>query len=116
MDKPTSLQGIITVQAFQANADFFMECLANMLAERLLTKIQSLIKPEDEVLLSPKETCNLFSPKVSIVTLASWEKQGFIKKHRIGARTYYKRSEVLKAATSLRKYQRQPHYSPINPT
>ena len=59
-----------------------------------------------ERFLSPKETCCLFSPKVSLVTLNAWANKGLLNKHYIGARTYYKQVEVMEAVKLLKKYQR----------
>jgi hypothetical protein len=58
--------------------------------------------------MSPEETCGLFYPKISLPTLNAWAKKGFLKKHYIGAKTYYRYDEVMQAVKSLKKYNRQP--------
>ncbi|HZG73854.1 MAG TPA: hypothetical protein VEY51_20140 [Chondromyces sp.] len=82
--------------------------------EQLVAQIQHVVRQEinnqqaleyQEKLLSPKETCKLFNPSISIVTLNSWSNKGLITKHYIGGRTYYKQSEVLEASKTLKKYQ-----------
>jgi hypothetical protein len=78
---------------------------------------QGLIREEFKVkydqemqgkLLSPKQVCNLFSPKISLPTLASWADKGLLIKYSIDGRTWYKYSEVMAALKTLKRYQRQP--------
>lgn len=57
-------------------------------------------------LLSPEETCNLFNPAITKVTLWKWEKQGRLIKHRIGGRVYFKYSEVMGSLETLKRYSR----------
>lgn len=59
-----------------------------------------------EKFLSPKETSKMFSPSVSVVTLDAWAEKGYLNKHYIGGRTYYKYSEVVEAVKKRKKYQR----------
>lgn len=59
-----------------------------------------------EMLLSPAETCTLFKPKISKVTLHEWTKQGLIPARRIGGRVYYNYGEVIESAKRIRKYDR----------
>lgn len=82
----------------------------------LLSSIQAMLSAElqkqkefeyNEKLLAPKEACKLFEPKISIVTLAKWTKDGLIPFHRIGGRVYYKTSEVLNSVKSTTKYKRK---------
>ncbi len=58
-----------------------------------------------EKLLSPSETCQLFQPKISLPTLAKWQKEGYLKQYRIGGHVYYKYSEVLEGLKYLKKYK-----------
>ena len=60
----------------------------------------------DEKLLSPEETRKVFDPPISKVTIINWTKAGKLTAHRIGGRVYYKRSEIIIAATMLKKYNR----------
>jgi hypothetical protein len=87
---------------------------------QLTDLFQNLIRQEvrakqsedlQEKLLSPKETCKLFNPAISLVTLDTWADKGLLIKYHIGGRTYYKYSEVIGALQSLKRYQRQPSYS-----
>ena len=57
--------------------------------------------------LSPEETCKLFNPKISKVTLNEWTNKGYLTKYYLGGRTFYKYGEVIEAAKSLKKYSRQ---------
>jgi len=56
--------------------------------------------------ISPSEACNLFQPKISRVTLYNWANQGLIPEHRIGGKVYYKYSELMASAKTLKKYKR----------
>lgn len=69
---------------------------------------------EEEKLLSPLEACKIFQPQISRVTLHNWTQQGLIQKHQVGGRVFYKKSEVLSALTSLKKYSRNPQQFPIS--
>jgi len=62
-------------------------------------------KTEGEKLLSPAETCKLFQPTISRVTLQSWTAAGHLKRHDIGGRVFYRLSEVIEAAKSLKRYK-----------
>ena len=68
-------------------------------------EIQKLKADQPEKLLSPSETCKLFNPKISKVTLASWTAAGRLQDHRIGSRVYYKESEVVANLVTLKKYK-----------
>jgi hypothetical protein len=63
-------------------------------------------KSEVEKLLSPAETCLLFSPKISKVTLAKWTADGRLKRYDIGGRVYYRQGEVLSAAKEFKKFKK----------
>ena len=71
----------------------------------IAAEIKKLINDQPEKLLSPSETCKLFQPAISKVTLSSWTKNGKLQDHRIGGRVYYKQSEILAALTTLKKYK-----------
>lgn len=60
---------------------------------------------QEEKLLSPSETCKLFKPSITKVTLTSWTKKDLLTDYRIGRRVFYKQSEILEKLTTLRKYQ-----------
>ena len=62
-------------------------------------------KQFNEKLVSPAEACKLFSPKISLPTLAAWEKLGYFSAQRIGGRVFYRQSEILQAGKTLRKYK-----------
>jgi hypothetical protein len=59
-----------------------------------------------QMLLSPAETCKLFSPEISRVTLHEWTKQGLIPAYRMGGRVYYNYGEVIESAKRIKKYDR----------
>lgn len=80
--------------------------LKNEFTQIVTDALQSL-KPKDEKLLSTEETRKLFSPPISKPTLIKWTSSGKLKSYRIGGRVYYKLSEVIAAATHLKKYGRE---------
>ena len=92
--------------------DFILSPLS---LDQLAKSIRDIVKSEIEAnamrdlsdkLMSPAETCKIFQPKISKVTLHSWTKAGRLQDHRIGGRVYYRYSEVLDAVKSLKKYKR----------
>lgn len=83
--------------------------------DQLAATIESIVynkireKQEEDLqeqFLSPEKTRQLFNPAVSIVTLNSWTDKGYLKKHVIGGRVYYKYSEVMQAVKEIKKYSR----------
>lgn len=81
----------------------------------LLSRIREIVSEEVKqnrevklhaTLLSPAETCKLFSPTISKVTLHEWTKQGLIPSYRMGGRVYYNYGEVIESAKRIRKHDR----------
>ena len=66
------------------------------------------IQPSKELeqLISTNEARKIFTPPVSKVTLIKWTKEGKLQSHRMGGRVYYKRTEVLEAVKTVKKYGR----------
>ncbi len=62
---------------------------------------EQLIKNFNEELLTREETCKFL--KIDSSTLWSYTNKGKVKAYGIGARRYYKRSELLKCLTLLKK-------------
>ncbi len=62
---------------------------------------EQLIKNFNEELLTREETCKYL--KIDSSTLWAWTNKGKVKAHGIGARRYYKRSELLECLTLLKK-------------
>lgn len=94
----------------------FPQQVAFVPADQLVTMLRSVFREEirakqnealQERLLSPKETCKLFEPNISLVTLDSWADKGLLTKHHIGGRTYYKYSEIMASLKTIRKYSRR---------
>ena len=67
--------------------------------QQLQKELQS--KTDDEELLTREQTCNFL--KIDSSTLWAWTNKGKVKAHGIGARRYYKRSELLECLTLLKK-------------
>lgn len=68
-------------------------------------EVTRLKDDQPEKLLSPAETCKMFQPTISKVTLSSWTAKGLLQDHRMGGRVFYKQSEILAKLTTLRKYK-----------
>jgi hypothetical protein len=85
-----------------------LDDLIGQLREVIKEEIQAQHRLDgvEEKLLSPKEACQLFQPKISLPTLAKWEKDGRIPCHRLGGRIYYKKSEVIGSLETLKKYSK----------
>lgn len=68
-----------------------------------ITEIQQEFhsKHQSEELLTREEACNFL--KIDGSTLWSWTNKKKIKAYGIGARRYYKRSELLESLTLLKK-------------
>lgn len=67
--------------------------------------IKAPSKPEEETLLKRKEVAKIFG--VSLVTLNQWMRDGRIPCHRINSRVFFKRTEVMEALNSVKKYSRK---------
>lgn len=89
--------------------------LAPVSLENLLSRIKDIVAGAvkehqntelKQMLLSPAETCKLFNPVISKVTLHEWTKQGLIPAYRMGGRVYYNYAEVIDSAKRIRKYDR----------
>jgi hypothetical protein len=83
--------------------------------EVFLNQIKDIIKKEIEEanqkdqadkLLSPAETCKLFFPPISKVTLTKWTKDDRLIEYRIGGRIFYRYSEIMNATKHLKKYKK----------
>ncbi|NUM50921.1 MAG: helix-turn-helix domain-containing protein [Flavobacteriales bacterium] len=68
-----------------------------------LTKVPQ--KPEEETLLKRKEVAQIFG--VSLVTLNQWMRDGRIPCHRINTRVFFKRTKVMEALNTVKKYGRR---------
>ncbi len=81
--------------------------------DSLLQSFREVVKEEikaqqladlQEKLLSPKEVCNLFNPKISLPTLARWSDQELLTRYDLGGKVLYKYSEVMGSLKTLKKY------------
>ncbi len=89
--------------------------LSSIGIDELITAVREVVREElkseqsgkqEAQLLSPSETCKLFNPSISRVTLSSWTRQGYLQEHRMGSKIYYKYGEVINAVKTLKKYKR----------
>ena len=67
--------------------------------QELQKELQS--KDNSEELLTREETCQFL--KIDSSTLWAWTNNGKVKAYGIGARRYYKRSELMECLTLLKK-------------
>ncbi|HEY8658806.1 MAG TPA: helix-turn-helix domain-containing protein [Hanamia sp.] len=83
--------------------------------DTLLQSLRSIIKEEiqaeqlnelQEKLLSPAEACKIFQPKISKPTLTKWADNGLIQERKIGGRIFFKYSDLIEAAKTLKKYKK----------
>jgi hypothetical protein len=63
------------------------------------------VEEVQERMMSSKETCKLFYPAISAMTLYTWTKKGYLQKHLIGGRIFYKYSEVISAMKQIKRYR-----------
>lgn len=82
--------------------------------DELLSQFRAIIKAEikaeqqkeiGEKLLSPSEACRIFQPAISRVTLQAWTNADHLKRYDIGGRVYYRYSEIIEAAKTLKRYK-----------
>jgi hypothetical protein len=94
----------------QTNAILLQELTVEQLQQLIgisvkngIQEFQKEIKTKDnsEELLSRDETCQFL--KIDSSTLWAWTNAGKVKAYGIGARRYYKRSELLENLTLLKK-------------
>lgn len=83
-----------------------VEQLQQLVSTSVRTGIQELqkelqSKDNSEELMTREETCKFL--KVDSSTLWAWTNKGKVKAYGIGARRYYKRSELLQCLTLLKK-------------
>ena len=77
--------------------------LINSSVKNGIQEFQSGIQSKDnsEELLTREQTCNFL--KIDSSTLWAWTNKQKVKAYGIGARRYYKRSELLECLTLLKK-------------
>ena len=94
----------------QNNAILLKELSVEQLQQLIGTSVKNGIlelqkelqtKGDTEELLTREETCKFL--KIDSSTLWAWTNKGKVFAHGIGARRYYKRSELLQCLTLLKK-------------
>ena len=94
----------------QNNAILLKELSVEQLQQLIGTSVKNGIqelqkelqnKGDTEELLTREETCKFL--KIDSSTLWAWTNKGKVIAHGIGARRYYKRSELLECLTLLKK-------------
>lgn len=82
------------------------EQLVELITQGVITQLQELKKnlnneQANDDLLTRDETCKFLS--IDSSTLWAWTNKGKVKAYGIGARRYYKRSELLESLVLLKK-------------
>lgn len=94
----------------QTNAILLETLTVEQLQQLIGTSVQNGIlelqkqlqsKDNSEELLTREETCQFL--KIDSSTLWAWTNNGKVRAYGIGARRYYKRSELLECLTLLKK-------------
>ena len=94
----------------QENAIFLKELSVEKLQQLINTSVKNGIqefqneiqsKDNSEELLTREQTCDFL--KIDSSTLWAWTNKQKVKAYGIGARRYYKRSELLECLTLLKK-------------
>ena len=94
----------------QTNAIFLKELSVEQLQQLINTSVKNGIqefqneiqsKDNSEELLTREQTCDFL--KIDSSTLWAWTNKQKVKAYGIGARRYYKRSELLECLTLLKK-------------
>lgn len=78
---------------YQSTFDELVEAITSSVVAELKEIIPQQ-KTEEFQILTRKETADFFS--VSLVTIHEWTKQKIIKSYKLGNRTYYMKSELIK--------------------
>ncbi len=76
------------------------QLIKEVIREEFVTLKEDLVINESEILLTRSEACELL--KIDSSTLWSWTNKGKITCYGIGARRYYKRSEILQRLVVLK--------------
>ena len=91
------------VVLFQLDPEIFLQQIKDIIKNEIQEANQ---KDQADKLLSPAETCKLFQPAVSKMTLIRWTKNERLIEYRIGGRVFYKYSEIMEAMKHLKKYKK----------
>ena len=88
------------IQIENISVEELTEIIANKLADKIETRIATLISSQsDEELLTRTETAEFL--KINFTTLWHWTKKGKVTAYGIGNRVYYKRGELKKALIQI---------------
>lgn len=80
--------------------------LRNIIDESVTNALtKASLKQVEETLLKRKEVAKIFG--ISLVTLSQWMRDGRIPCHRVNTRVFFKRTEVMEALNSVKKYSRR---------
>jgi hypothetical protein len=85
--------------------------LERIIASKVIEAINSVTanlksNVNEEQLIDTDTARKIFVPEVSRATLINWTKSGLINCYKLGGRNYYKRTEVIESAKSLKPYKR----------
>ena len=84
-----------------------IDVLMGQIQQVVRAEIESCTKQQmGEKLLSTKEACKLFEPAITPATLYNWCNSGYVARQFINNRFYYKYTDVMNAAKTLKRYRR----------
>jgi hypothetical protein len=79
-----------------------LEELMDSLREVVKCEVQQLQKTSEEKLLNTREVSTML--KVSMGTVNNWTRAGVLQSHYIGRKKFYRMSEIISKAQTLKKY------------
>jgi hypothetical protein len=98
-------------QMDKQQSEALLAVFAGMVADIVVSKLSDQLKPQgepvsEEAFLTIQQVrTEVFNNSVSPGTLRNWTTKGLLKRHEIGGKVFYKRSEVLAASKTLEKYK-----------
>lgn len=92
-----------TIQIEAVDAADFIEQLRLIVREEVCA---AMIKIESEKFISPAEACRMFVPAITRPTLDKLCREGILTKQFVGARVFFKQSDIEKALQSYKRFVR----------
>lgn len=88
------------VLKFEITANDLMQVISDTVNKTKEAFIKDIEIASNDELIPRKEAMEILNVK-TILTMIRWEKKGYLNPHRLASRIFYKRSEVLNAATQF---------------
>ncbi|MGQ8335816.1 hypothetical protein ACUNWD_04645 [Sunxiuqinia sp. A32] len=90
------------VMRLELTADDLMTVMQNVAKETADAIIKDRNEKPSTELIPRKEAMKMLNVKTTL-TMMRWEEKGYLQPHRISSRIFYKKGEVLAAATRLKR-------------